>query len=543
MTVQAPLPSLRLDRMKQAKPSARAKAGNNTARTSNQKPPHLPSAPAAQLPHRRGYGFSAIVSDAQPQTVRNHKQKPPSDARPVGPPQPPTQPLTARPPTSKESRRPRSRQVCESPAVKGGSQPMSSAVALKKYIKSLSGYEQGEILDYDQVWTVGHASAKLNTNKNSANKNNYGYDEENGDYIVKLRDHIAFRYEIVAPLGKGSFGQVVKCLDHKNGSCTALKLIRNKKRFHQQALVEVKLLQYLKEHDPHDHANVIHMEEYFYFRNHLCITFEICSMNLYELVQKNNYQGLSLSLIWRFAVQLFTALRALKKLRIIHCDLKPENILLRQANKSGIKIIDFGSSCFEDERVYTYIQSRFYRAPEVILGLPYDAAIDMWSVGCILAELYTGYPIFPGENEMEQMSCIMEVLDQPPSDLIEISSRRKMFFDSKGQARVVTNSRGKKRRPGSQDIASTLHCDDKQFVSFLQGCLMWDPRDRLSPDEAMQHPWLVAGVQPAVPPPPAKGPSRSSKGALYGVPAPPADEKPHSNPPVHKSQRRALPAI
>merc|ERR1711935_137577 len=113
---------------------------------------------------------------------------------------------------------------------------------------------------------------------------------------------------------------------------------------------EVKLLQYLKEHDPHDHANVIHMEEYFYFRNHLCITFEICSMNLYELVQKNNYQGLSLSLI--------------------HCDLKPENILLRQANKSGIKIIDFGSSCFEDERVYTYIQSRFYRAPEVILGLP-----------------------------------------------------------------------------------------------------------------------------------------------------------------------------
>jgi len=244
---------------------------------------------------------------------------------------------------------------------------MTSAVALKKYIKSLSGYEQGEILDYDQVWTVGHASAKLNTNKNSANKNNYGYDEENGDYIVKLRDHIAFRYEIVAPLGKGSFGQVVKCLDHKNGSCTALKLIRNKKRFHQQALVEVKLLQYLKEHDPHDHANVIHMEEYFYFRNHLCITFEICSMNLYELVQKNNYQGLSLSLIWRFAVQLFTALRALKKLRIIHCDLKPENILLRQANKSGIKIIDFGSSCFEDERVYTYIQSRFYRAPEVIL--------------------------------------------------------------------------------------------------------------------------------------------------------------------------------
>jgi len=91
----------------------------------------------------------------------------------------------------------------------------------------------------------------------------------------------------------------------------------------------------------------------------------------------------------------------LERARIIHCDLKPENILLKQANKSGIKIVDFGSSCFEDEIIYTYIQSRFYRAPEIILGLRYTIAIDMWSFGCIMAELYMGYPIFPGENEQE----------------------------------------------------------------------------------------------------------------------------------------------
>jgi dual specificity tyrosine-phosphorylation-regulated kinase 2/3/4 len=89
----------------------------------------------------------------------------------------------------------------------------------------------------------------------------------------------------------------------------------------------------------------------------------------------------------------------LEKAKIIHCDLKPENILLKQANKSGIKIVDFGSSCFENERIYTYIQSRFYRAPEIILGLPYSMPIDMWSLGCIMSELYMGYPIFPGENE------------------------------------------------------------------------------------------------------------------------------------------------
>lgn len=78
--------------------------------------------------------------------------------------------------------------------------------------------------------------------------------------------------------------------------------------------------------------------------------------------------------------------------------------------------------------MYTYIQSRFYRSPEVILGMSYHTAIDMWSLGCILAELYTGYPIFPGENEQEQLSCIMEVLGLPDKDLINRSSRKRLFF-------------------------------------------------------------------------------------------------------------------
>ena len=424
-----------------------------------------------------------------------------------------------------------------------GELPMTPAVALKKHRDALSGYEQGEILDYPQVWYLGSAAHKL-MNTPSSNVNNYGYDDERGDYNVMLRDHIGYRYEIVAPLGKGSFGQVVKCFDHKTQSVTALKLIRNKKRFHHQALVEVKLLQYCKERDPNDQANLVHMEEYFYFRNHLCITFELMSINLYELIKNNNFQGLSLGLIRRFAVQLLTALRALKKLHIIHCDLKPENILLRQPNKSGIKIIDFGSSCFEDERVYTYIQSRFYRSPEVILGLPYDTAIDMWSFGCILAELYTGYPLFPGENEMEQMGCIMEVFQQPPQELVEISSRRKMFFDSSGQPRVVPNSRGKKRRPGSKDLSSVLQCKDAKFIDFLKNCLKWDPRERFSPEDAIQHEWILEGLQPSAPPAAEKHQSaRSSRASNQ-----PADEKPHSNPPAQggsKTHRnpQALPSI
>ena len=78
--------------------------------------------------------------------------------------------------------------------------------------------------------------------------------------------------------------------------------------------------------------------------------------------------------------------------------------------------------------VYTYIQSRFYRSPEVILGMNYHMAIDMWSLGCILAELYTGFPIFPGENEQEQLACIMEVLGLPEKDFINRSTRKRLFF-------------------------------------------------------------------------------------------------------------------
>ena len=99
---------------------------------------------------------------------------------------------------------------------------------------------------------------------------------------------------------------------------------------------------------------------------------------------------------------------------------------------SALQVIDFGSSCYEHQRVYTYIQSRFYRAPEVILGARYGMPIDMWSLGCILAELLTGYPLLPGEDEGDQLSCIIELLGMPPQKLLDQSKRAKNFISSKG---------------------------------------------------------------------------------------------------------------
>jgi dual specificity tyrosine-phosphorylation-regulated kinase 2/3/4 len=123
----------------------------------------------------------------------------------------------------------------------------------------------------------------------------------------------------------------------------------------------------------------------------------------------------------KFTHSILQCLDALYKNKIIHCDLKPENILLKQQGRSGIKVIDFGSSCYEHQRIYTYIQSRFYRAPEVILGAKYGMPIDMWSLGCIIAELLTGYPLFPGEDEADQLACIIELCGMPPTKLLGIN--------------------------------------------------------------------------------------------------------------------------
>ncbi|KAF7727205.1 hypothetical protein EC973_007903 [Apophysomyces ossiformis] len=231
----------------------------------------------------------------------------------------------------------------------GARSPKNPDIAIKYYAQYLSLYEQSEIRDFPQVYFIG-SHAKKNPATLDLPECNYGYDDERGDYKIVLQDHLAYRYEVLDVLGRGSFGQVVKCFDHKTGLTVAIKLIRNKKRFHAQALTEIKILKRLVDWDPEDRYHNIRMTDYFSFRNHLCIACECLSMNLYEFIKSNNFQGFSQSLIKRFTVQLLQSLCLLQDHKVIHCDLKPENILLKHPTKSTIKVIDFGSSCFENEK-------------------------------------------------------------------------------------------------------------------------------------------------------------------------------------------------
>ncbi|KAF1924116.1 uncharacterized protein M421DRAFT_425124 [Didymella exigua CBS 183.55] len=407
---------------------------------------------------------------------------------------------------------------------------------------NLNIFERGEIIDYKEIYFCGTKNAKKHVGDLNAQTANFGYDDDRGDYNIVFGDHLAYRYEVVDLLGKGSFGQVVRCIDHKTGGLVAIKIIRNKKRFHQQALIEVNILQKLREWDPDNKHSMINFTQSFYFRGHLCISTELLGMNLYEFIKAHEFKGFSTRLIRRFCKQMLGSLVLLKSQRVIHCDLKPENILLAHPLHSEIKVIDFGSSCFENEKVYTYIQSRFYRSPEVILGMSYGLPIDMWSLGCILAELLTGYPIFPGENEQEQLACIMEIFGPPEKHLIEKSSRKKLFFDSLGKPRVTVSTKGRRRRPSSKTLQQALKCDDEAFLDFVARCLRWDPERRMRPDEAMQHEFITgarrnAGRRPMAPASTASPVKRAPVAQNPQARVRPLPEPPKHGAPANSNQR------
>jgi len=262
------------------------------------------------------------------------------------------------------------------------------------------------------------------------------WDDENYDYVIRPGEEIKGRWIVRERIGKGSFGQVIRAYDMEHKIDVAIKIIKSKKPFMVQARTEIDILNRLGEADTQNANHLVRLTNQFEHRGHPCLVFEMLSYNLYELLKNTHFKGVSLNLIRKFGRQILTALQFLAQpsVNIIHCDLKPENILLCHPKRSAIKVIDFGSSCLSNQRMYSYIQSRFYRSPEVMLGIPYTCAIDMWSLGCILVEMHTGEPLFSGVDSHDQMYKMVQILGMPPNDLIAKAEQRSrhQFFKSYG---------------------------------------------------------------------------------------------------------------
>ena len=356
--------------------------------------------------------------------------------------------------------------------------PIAPAFAKQRYGSALTSWELKEINDFREIYYVGQIEKK------SIMAN--GFDTPTFHYKAVPGDHIAYRYEIVAPLGKGAFGEVLKCLDHKTNKGVAVKVCVNTPVMQQQGAVEVANLQMVSTSKT---SCVCQYVDSFMFRNHLCIVTEILGPSLFSYLREREYEGLPLSQVKAITHDLLTGLAYIHSQKIMHCDMKPENILFAGTGTNSVRIIDFGSSCVTGKQTYNYLQSRFYRAPEVILQLPYGTPIDMWSLGCIVCELITGKPIFAGQNEFDQLGRFVEVIGQPPLHMVTQSPRKERYFGSDNRLKTVPGKQPKV--PFRTKLPTLLKITDSALLEFISKCLEWDPSKRMSAQAGLKHKWIA----------------------------------------------------
>lgn len=221
--------------------------------------------------------------------------------------------------------------------------------------------------------------------------------------------------EQVKFVGKGAFGKVYKFIDKEKNKKIAIKVVNNEERFRNAALKEIRILKILRLANTENYP-VIEILGEFVVNTVQYIVFEYMSTDLYRFYRKYPDE-VDIDLAIYISYKVAEGLNFIHSLDIIHSDLKPENIMLRydEEKKYIVKIIDFGSTLDNKCKMRSnfYIQSRYYRAPEILYKISYGIHMDIWSYGCILFEIIYKIPLFAGRNEKEMIYFMCEMLDIP----------------------------------------------------------------------------------------------------------------------------------
>lgn len=226
-------------------------------------------------------------------------------------------------------------------------------------------------------------------------------------------------------LGKGTYGHVYKA--STRNTFVAIKIMRPEGAYYKHGLHEIDILERLNTCKFNE--LFVTFYESFVYKNHLCIVQEMLDKNLYEVLKFTNFSGFDHKTVRKIACQLLRAIEALHSMNIVHCDLKPENVMISDVENIKIKLIDFGNTIENYNQSNFYVQSRYYRAPEVVLGLPYNSSVDIWSFGCIVYELFIGYPLFPGKDNSEQIDRIYHLFGIPEF-MIQYGSKSAAYFST-----------------------------------------------------------------------------------------------------------------
>ena len=417
------------------------------------------------------------------------------------------------------------------PFIKPKKKEENAKIKLVTY-KQGEGYKLNLNPNQDEIWKHSKLSKDLNFPKSKSDDDYYpiyyngqfidsyslkvvvdrertGF-EESKDFKIVINNLIAGRYQILGYLGNAAFSKAVKCLDTKTNTLVCLKIIENNKNYFDQSLDEIKVLNFINSNGDPDEYNFLKFIDFFYYKEHLILVSELLNDNLYDfydyLLKNKIEEYFSMPRIQAIAKQVLTSLKYIHSLHLIHCDLKPENILLKCISKAEVKVIDFGSANFLYDVSSSYIQSRSYRAPDVIMGCNYDYKIDIWSLGCILAELYSKNVLFMSDTVHSLLARVIGIIGPIPEWMYEKGSTvNGMFCKEKllymeadavndTNANISTTSVGKKKMhvivPKRTLLKNRIHCDDQNFIDFLRYLLKIDPNERPTAEEALNHPWF-----------------------------------------------------
>ncbi|KAL5382705.1 hypothetical protein PMIN06_009462 [Paraphaeosphaeria minitans] len=348
------------------------------------------------------------------------------------------------------------------------------------------------------------------------------WDDAEGYYKLIANELVnGGRYRMIKNLGRGVFANVAQAEDisiqdeDSTHKLVAIKMIRKNDLMRKASQKEMDFVRKVNDADPQDKRHVIRLLGSFDHKGHLCAVFEHMSKNLRDLLKENtNGHGLSLQAVRSYSRQMFVGLQHLVSCQVVHCDLKPDNILVSPDMKT-IKLCDFGTAVDKRDVMERteYLVSRFYRAPEIILGLDIGYGIDMWAVGCTIYELWTGKILFTGRTNNQMIKAFMDCLGWPTEKLLKKGLLQNVLehfeagpplkfisqeVDQQGKVTVRKIEQQKKvlrdlksrindaTRGMSQDN-SPLERELNDFVDLLGACLNFNPEKRMQPKEALSH--------------------------------------------------------
>ena len=286
------------------------------------------------------------------------------------------------------------------------------------------------------------------------------------------------KYEVIGIVGEGAYGIVYKCKNKETGKYVAIKKFKEigddliKKTMKR----ELKMLQRLH------HPNIVEFQDAFKRKGNLFLVFEFVDKNLLELIEENP-KGLDPNIIKTIIYQLCKAIKYLHGQKIIHRDIKPENLLIAKNNET--KLCDFGFARLisgNSEKLTDYVATRWYRAPELLISQgEYGPEVDYWAIGCIMGELVDGNPLFPGENELDQIHCIQKVLGNLTEKQQE-TFYSNPIYQGKNLLNITKPETLERKYFGKLN---------KQAINFLKGLLELEPKKRLNENNVFQHPYFA----------------------------------------------------